>query len=45
MELVRRYYKRVPLPKLAEKLNRSVGSVQSQAQVLRSRGIKLECDK
>ena len=44
-ELVRKYYRRVPLMKLARMLDRTSDSVQNYACCLRSRGLKLECDK
>lgn len=44
-ELVRKYYCRVPLEKLAAKLDRTSAGVQEHAQTLRDRGVKLECDK
>lgn len=42
-ELVRKYYRRVPLTKLAKMLDRTTASVRTHAEDLHDRGIELEC--
>jgi len=42
--LIAKYYRRVPLTKLAKTLGRTTHSIRSHALDLRGNGIKLDCD-